>query len=81
MRLRFPEFIESLGPKALLQFFVMGPEFRTQVQRQRDIRRVLWVNIRGEATGLDPSSDRDLRLTNEGEALAKFVKRREHRLF
>jgi hypothetical protein len=81
LRLRFPEFIESLGPEAQLQFIVMGPEFRTRMQRRRDIRRVLRAHILGEATGLDPCSDRDLRLANEGQSFAKFVKRREHRFF
>jgi hypothetical protein len=49
MRLRFPEFIESLGPKTLPQFVIMGPEFRAQMQRQRDIRRIFRVHILGEA--------------------------------
>ena len=81
MRLRFPEFIESFGLKTLLQFGVIGPEFRPQMQRQSDIRCVLWIHILGEATGFDPCSDCDLRLADEGHAFAKFVESSEHRLF
>jgi hypothetical protein len=42
---------ESFGPKALLQFGVIDPEFRTQVQGQCDIRCVVWIHILGKAAG------------------------------
>src|SRR5206468_1269976 len=78
--LRREELVEAPGSQAGLQFLVVRPETRVEVQGERDEGCVFQVHTVTEAAGLHPDAYRDPRGFDELERLDQFMERFEQPL-
>ena len=78
--LRLEELVEALGSQAGLQFLIVRPESRVEVQGEGDEGRVFQVHVVTEAAGLHPDADRDAGGFDELERLDEFMERFEELL-